>query len=194
MKFVGDRYLRKEDPRLLTGRGRYVGDITLPGMLHIVLLRSPHAHARIHRVDTARAREHPGVADVVTFDDLGLAARPLAMVPPHAELRGRNFSLLAGRRARFAGEPVAAVVADSRYAAEDARELIEVEYEPLASAQTLAPGAPAVHDEIPDNVAEGRGGPPSGPDTRIRDTLRHAPEIAVLYGSAYLGAELLLAA
>jgi xanthine dehydrogenase molybdopterin-binding subunit B len=71
VKFVGDRHLRKEDPRLLTGRGRYVGDITLPGMLHVVLLRSPHAHARIHHVDTARAREHPGVADVVTFGDLG---------------------------------------------------------------------------------------------------------------------------
>ena len=153
MKFVGDRHLRKEDPRLLTGRGRYVGDITLPGMLHVVLLRSPHAHARIRRVDAARAREHPGVADVVTFADLGPAARPLAMVPPHVELRGRNFSLLAGDRARFVGEPVAAVVADSRYAAEDARELVEVEYEPLTSAQTLAPGAPAVHDDIPDNVA-----------------------------------------
>ena len=153
MKFVGDRHLRKEDPRLLTGRGRYVGDITLPGMLHVVLLRSPHAHARIRRVDAARAREHPGVADVVTFADLGPAARPLAMVPPHAELRGRNFSSLAGDRARFVGEAVAAVVADSRYAAEDARELVEVEYEPLASAQTLAPGAPAVHDDIPDNVA-----------------------------------------
>ena len=96
MKFVGDRYLRKEDPRLLAGRGRYVGDITLPGMLHVVLLRSPHAHARIHRVDGARARGHPAVVDVVTFGDLGPAARPLAMVPPHAELRGHNFSMLAG--------------------------------------------------------------------------------------------------
>ena len=56
MKFVGDRYLRKEDPRLLTGRGRYVGDIALPGMLHVVLLRSPHAHARIHRVGPATTR------------------------------------------------------------------------------------------------------------------------------------------
>ena len=91
-------------------------------------------------MDAARARAHPGVVDVVTFADLGPAARPLAMVPPHAELRGRNFSLLAGDRARFVGEAVAAVVADSRYAAEDARELIEVEYEPLASAQTLAAG------------------------------------------------------
>ena len=153
MKFVGDRHLRKEDPRLLTGRGRYVGDIALPGMLHVALVRSPHAHARILGVDAARAREHPGVVDVVTFADLGHSARTLPMVPPHPELRGMNFAPLAGDRARFVGEPVAAVVADSRYAAEDARELIAVDYEPLPSAQTLAPGAPPVHDEIRDNVA-----------------------------------------
>ena len=72
MKFVGDRHLRKEDPRLLTGRGRYVADIALPGLLHAVLLRSPHAHARIARVDSTRARVHPGVVDVVAFADLGL--------------------------------------------------------------------------------------------------------------------------
>jgi CO/xanthine dehydrogenase Mo-binding subunit len=176
VKFVGDRYLRKEDPRLLTGRGRYVGDITLPGMLHVVLLRSPHAHARIHRVDAARAREHPGVVDVVSFADLGPAARPFAMVPPHTELRGHNFSLLAGDRARFVGEAVAAVVADSRYAAEDARELIEVEYEPLASAQTLATGSPAVHDDIADNVA-GRVTLTRGD---VEAALRTSPRVASL--------------
>jgi CO/xanthine dehydrogenase Mo-binding subunit len=104
-------------------------------------------------VDAARAREHPGVVDLVTVADLAGAARALPMVPPHPELRGVNFAPLAGERARFVGEPVAAVVADSRYAAEDARELISIDYEPLPSAQTLAPGAPAVHDDIPDNVA-----------------------------------------
>ncbi len=153
MKFVGDRHLRKEDPRLLTGRGRYVGDIVLPGMLHAVLVRSPHAHARIVSVDATRAREHPGVVDVVAFDDLGQAGRTLPMVPPHPALRGHNFCPLADGRARFVGEPVAAVVAETRYAAEDARELVEVEYEPYPSAQTLEPGAPAVHDDVPDNVA-----------------------------------------
>ena len=153
MKFVGDRYLRKEDPRLLTGRGQYVGDIALPGMLHAALVRSPHAHARIVRVDAARAREHPGVVDVVSFADLGAAGRPFPIVPPHPELRGHNFAMLADGRARFVGEVVAAVVADSRYTAEDARELVDVEYEPLPSAQTLAPGAPAVHDNVPDNLA-----------------------------------------
>ena len=65
MKFVGDRHLRKEDPRLLTGRGRYVADIALPGLLHAVLLRSPHAHARIHRIDAARARAHRDRKSVV---------------------------------------------------------------------------------------------------------------------------------
>lgn len=153
MKFVGDRHLRKEDPRLLTGRGRYVGDLALPGMLHVVLLRSPHAHARIRRVDADRARAHPGVVDVVTFAELGGAARAFPMVPPHPELRGHNFAPLAGDRVRFVGEAVAAVVADSRYAAEDARDLLEVDYEVLPSAQTLTPGAPAVHDDIPDNLA-----------------------------------------
>jgi carbon-monoxide dehydrogenase large subunit len=153
VKFVGDRHLRKEDPRLLTGRGRYVGDLALPGMLHVVLLRSPHAHARIRRVDADRARAHPGVVDVVTFAELGGAARAFPMVPPHPELRGHNFAPLAGDRVRFVGEAVAAVVADSRYAAEDARDLLEVDYEVLPSAQTLTPGAPAVHDDIPDNLA-----------------------------------------
>jgi carbon-monoxide dehydrogenase large subunit len=153
VKFVGDRHLRKEDPRLLTGHGRYVGDIVLPGLLHVAIVRSPHAHARIVRVDTSRAREHPGVVDVVTFADLGAAGRPLPIVPPHPELQGHNFSMLADGRARFVGEPIAAVVADTRYAAEDARELVEIEYEPLPSAQTLAPGAPSVHDDVADNVA-----------------------------------------
>jgi carbon-monoxide dehydrogenase large subunit len=153
VKFVGDRYLRKEDPRLLTGRGQYVGDIALPGMLHAALVRSPHAHARIVRVDATRAREHPGVVDVVGFVDLDSAGRPFPIVPPHPELRGHNFSMLADGRTRFVGEVVAVVVGDSRYTAEDARELVDVEYEPLPSAQSLATGAPAVHDDVPDNLA-----------------------------------------
>ena len=153
MKFVGDRYLRKEDPRLVTGRGRYVADLALPGLLHAALVRSPHAHARIASIDAARAREHLGVVDVVAFADLGAAGRPMPIVPPHPVLAGRNFCPLAAGRARFVGEVVAAVVAESRYAAEDARELVSVDYEPLPSAQTLDAGAPAVHDDVPDNLA-----------------------------------------
>jgi carbon-monoxide dehydrogenase large subunit len=154
VKFIGDRLLRKEDPRLLQGRGRYVGDIALPGMLHAAIVRSPHAHARIVAIDAERARSAPGVAGVITFADLGEAARPLAVVPPHPALRAKNFHLLAGDRARFVGEAVAVVVADSPYAAEDARALIDVAYEPLPSVQDPTDARSAtVHDDIPDNVA-----------------------------------------
>ena len=154
MKFIGDRLLRKEDPRLVQGRGRYVGDIALPGMLHAAIVRSPHAHARIVAIDAERALKAPGVAGVVTYVDLGDAARPLPIVPPHAGLRGKNFHLLAGDRARFVGEAVAVVLADSRYAAEDARALIDVAWEPLPSVQEpTAPGSARVHDDIPDNLA-----------------------------------------
>src|SRR5213593_4167381 len=123
-------------------------------MLHTAIVRSPHAHARIGAIDASRALEAPGVAGVVTFADLGEAARPLPVVPPHAALRGKNFCLLAGDRARFVGEAVAVVLADSRYAAEDARTLIDVSWEPLPSVQDpTAPGAARVHDDIPDNLA-----------------------------------------
>src|SRR5262249_3472249 len=141
-------------PGLVEGRGRYVGDIALPGMLHAVMVRSPHAHARIRAIDAARALKTPGVAGVVTFADLGEAARPLPIVPPHAALRGKNFHLLAGDRARFVGEAVAVVVAESRAAAEDARVLVDVAWEPLPSAQEpTAPGAARVHDDVADNLA-----------------------------------------
>ncbi len=154
MKFVGDRLLRKEDPRLVQGRGRYVGDIALPGMLHAAFVRSPHAHARIGAIDAARALKTPGVVGVVTFADLGEAARPLPIVPPHAALAGKNFHLLAGDRARFVGEAVAVVVAESCYAAEDARALVDVDWQPLPSVQEpTAPGPARVHDDVLDNLA-----------------------------------------
>jgi carbon-monoxide dehydrogenase large subunit len=155
MKFFGDRLLRKEDPRLLTGRGRYVGDIRLPGMLHVAMVRSPHAHARIGAIAVDEARRVPGVVDVVTFADLGSAAVMLPIVPVEPALRGRNVTILAGDRARYVGEVVAAVVAESRYAAEDARDAVAVDYEPLPAVQDLAPaaGGVPVHDDVPDNVA-----------------------------------------
>src|SRR5215813_3442651 len=154
VKFIGDRLLRKEDPRLVQGQGRYVGDIALPGMLDAAIVRSPHAHARIASIDTERALKAPGVAGVVTYADLGDAARSLPIVPPHAALAGKNFSLLAGDRVRFVGEAVAVVAAASRGAAEDARERIDVAWEPLPSVQEpTAPGPARVHDDVPDNIA-----------------------------------------
>src|SRR5436309_5880443 len=123
-------------------------------MLHAAIVRSPHAHARIGAIDLSRALKAPGVVGVVTFAALGEAARPLPIVPPHAALRGKNFHLLAEDRARFVGEAVAVVLADSRYAAEDARALIDVAWEPLPSVQEpTAPGSARVHDDIPDNLA-----------------------------------------
>jgi len=96
----------------------------------------------------------PGVVAVVTAAVLGDAARPLPIVPPHAALRGKSFSLLAGDRARFVGEAVAVVVAENRYIAEDAREQIDVAWEPMASVQDPTDAGPArVHDDIPDNLA-----------------------------------------
>src|SRR5437870_8081358 len=123
-------------------------------MLHAAILRSPHAHARIGAIDAQRASKALGVVGVVTFADLNDAARPLPIVPPHAELSGKNWSVVAGARARFVGEAVAVVVAESRDAAEDARALIDVAWEPLPSVQEpTAPGPARVHDDIPDNLA-----------------------------------------
>ena len=154
MKFVGDRLLRKEDPRLVQGRGRYVGDIALPGMLHAAFVRSPHAHARLGAINADRVLKVPGVVAVVTGADLGEAGRSLPIVPPHAALRGQNFCLLASDRARFVGEAVAVVVAESRNAAEDGRAQIDVDWEPLPSVQDpTAPGPARVHEDIPDNLA-----------------------------------------
>ncbi|HZB39561.1 MAG TPA: molybdopterin cofactor-binding domain-containing protein, partial [Ilumatobacter sp.] len=120
------RMLRKEDVRFLRGRGNYVDDITLPGMLHGALLRSPHAHARIVSIDTARAEAHPKVHAVITgavLDTLGLAWMPTMSYDTQA--------VLATDRVRFHGQEVAFVIADDRYSARDALELIDVEYEVL---------------------------------------------------------------
>jgi CO/xanthine dehydrogenase Mo-binding subunit len=123
-------------------------------MLHAAIVRSPHAHARLGVIDATRALKAPGVVGVVTFADLGESARPLPIVPPHAALRGKNFRLLAGDRARFVGEAVAVVVAESRAAAEDARALVDVAWEPLPSVQApTAPGGARVHDDVADNLA-----------------------------------------
>ena len=120
-------------------------------------------------------RAAPGVAAVLTFADLGPAAAPLPIVPPHPALRGKNFHLLAGDRARFVGEAVAVVVAESRHAAEDARELIAVDYEPLPSVQEAAdPGPARVHDDLPDNLA-GRVTLSRGD---VEAALRAAPRVA----------------
>ncbi len=145
---IGTRIHRKEDDRFLRGRGRYLDDIKLPGMLHLELLRSPHAHARIRSIDTSRARALPGVVAVITGQDL--AAHKLAWMPT---LSGDTQAVLATDKVRFQGQEVAAVVATSPYIAKDAVQFIEVDYEVLPAVvdprRALEPGAPVIRDDKP---------------------------------------------
>jgi len=138
---------RKEDARFIRGQGTFTDDISLPGMLHGAILRSPLAHARIVSVDATAARAHPKVAAVLTGADL--AERGLAWMPT---LSGDVQAVLATDKVRFQGQEVAFVVATDRYAARDALELIMVDYEPLSplvDARTaLADGAPLVRDDL----------------------------------------------
>jgi carbon-monoxide dehydrogenase large subunit len=141
------RMLRKEDPRFVRGRGRYTDDVQLPGMLHLAILRSPFAHARIVSVDTSAAEASPGVRAVVTGETLkGLG---LAWMPT---LSNDVQAVLATDKVRFQGQEVAFVVADNRYAARDALELIDVEYDvldPVIDARkALEPGAPVIRDDL----------------------------------------------
>jgi len=141
------RIQRKEDPRFVRGKGNYVDDIVLPGMLHGAILRSPVAHARLVSIDTSAALAHPGVVAVITGQDLlGLK---LAWAPT---LSADVQAVLVTDKVRFQGQEVAFVIAEDRYAARDALELIEVDYDvltPVVDARTaLAPGAPVVRDEL----------------------------------------------
>ena len=159
---LGSRTKRNEDPRLLTGRALFVDDLDLPGMLHVAFLRSPYAHARIRSIDTSRARKHEGVIAVYTAEDLGSYWQPGPLLVPPPPVEGMVFNQrtqvpLAKDKVRQLGEPIAVVVAISRYVAEDALPDVEVEYESLPAAvdmeKALAPGAPLVHEDVGSNLA-----------------------------------------
>jgi aerobic carbon-monoxide dehydrogenase large subunit len=141
------RMLRKEDPRFVRGRGRYVDDVQLPGMLHLAILRSPVAHARIVSIDTSAAEAQPNVKAVVT--GAALAAQGLAWMPT---LSNDVQAVLATDKVRFQGQEVAFVVATDRYSARDALELIDVEYDVLDPVidvrKALAPDAPLIRDDL----------------------------------------------
>ncbi|HEY8692251.1 MAG TPA: molybdopterin cofactor-binding domain-containing protein, partial [Chloroflexota bacterium] len=153
-KYVGQPMPRREDDRLTTGAGRYVDDIHLPGMLHAAFLRSPYAHARICSVDVSAALAMPGVHAAITGEDARTRTKPMGTLVPTP--RQITHYCLAVDKARFMGEPVAAVAADTRAIAEDALERIVVDYEPLpvsADADTaMAPGAEKLYDELDSNV------------------------------------------
>ena len=155
---VGASPKRKEDGRFVAGRGRYLDDVRVEGLLHLAVVRSPHAHARVAGVDGAAARACDGVIAVLTLADLPELAA--ATVPPLVpEPRGRPYvhPVLAGARVRHVGEPVAVVVATSPYAAADGVERVAVAYHPLPAAVSpaaaSAAGAPRVNETWPDNLA-----------------------------------------
>jgi carbon-monoxide dehydrogenase large subunit len=152
----GARVPRREDRRLITGRGRYVGDVTLPGTAHVAFVRSVHAHARIRGVDVSAAANAPGVITVVMGADPAIARRRIrarSALPAYVET---EQPVLAWPRVRHVGEAVAAVVADDPYQAADAAALVRVDYEPLPAAvdmrAALDAAAPLVHDDAPGNV------------------------------------------
>jgi carbon-monoxide dehydrogenase large subunit len=153
---VGARVRRVEDPRFLTGRGQYVDDLRLPGTLHVAFVRSTHGHALLRGVEPGAARALPGVVSVFTARELEGLVRPIRALCTTPGYRECDTPVLAAGKVRMVGEAIAAVVAESRYQAEDGADAVAVDYEPLPVVttieQALAPGAPAVHDEIPDNL------------------------------------------
>ncbi|MDH3315924.1 MAG: xanthine dehydrogenase family protein molybdopterin-binding subunit [Gammaproteobacteria bacterium] len=159
-QLFGTRLPRTEDLALITGQGRYVDDIKLPGMLQAAFLRSPHAHARISSIDTTAAAQLEGVHAVLTLDDLGPehADRPMLQAYPNPRIKQNILPhLLARDEVALVGQTVALVVADNRYIAEDALALIEVDYQPLPAVvdcrKALDSAAPKAHSSAPNNLA-----------------------------------------
>ncbi|MEP7011611.1 MAG: xanthine dehydrogenase family protein molybdopterin-binding subunit [Acidobacteriota bacterium] len=159
---IGKRVTRNEDARLLTGRALFVDDLDLPGMAHVAFVRSPHAHARLVAIDVSRALSREGVFAIYTAEDLGRYWQhgPLLVPPPPVPgmtFHERTQVPLAKGKVRQVGEPIAVVVAASRYLAEDALEDIEVEYEPLPAVvdleRALASDSALVHEDVGSNVA-----------------------------------------
>jgi aerobic carbon-monoxide dehydrogenase large subunit len=156
-KLIGAPVRRVEDAKLITGAAQYLDDLKLPGMAHVAILRSPYAHARIRGIDTSRAAAHPGVVAVYTGKDFeDLPALPCAWQAAGVENFVNTPRVLEIDRVTFTGAGVAAVVAENRYAAEDALGLIDVDWEPLPVVvdveDAVADGAPQLHENAPGNV------------------------------------------
>jgi carbon-monoxide dehydrogenase large subunit len=155
-KWVGQALRRKEDPRMITGKGNYVDDMVVSGMLHMAVVRSPEAHARIVSIDASGAKELPGIHGVFAGEDLELASGiPMAWVPPGVELHTPEHWPLAKGEVKYVGQGVAVVVGEDKYAVVDAAEQVFVEYEPLPVVvdpeKALEDGATLVHPEFGTN-------------------------------------------
>lgn len=150
---------RMEDPQLITGRGKYVDDITLPNMLHMTILRSPYAHARIKRIDVSQALKQAGVVKVITGEEIRKECNLLQLGWDASALGSKVPARypLAVEKTRYVGDPVAAVIASDKYAAVDATDLVSVDYEPrpviVDPEKAMEKDAPLVHDELGSNVS-----------------------------------------
>jgi len=159
---VGQPVKRVEDGRLLVGQGRFVDDLHLPRMVHAAFVRSPHAHALIRGVDVRRAAALPGVVAVLTGEEAARLCRPWrGILTDYTGMKSALQYPLALDRVRYVGEPVVAIAAPDRYLAEDACDLVEVDYEPLPPVvdpeAAMRPDAPVIHEELGDNIIY-RGG------------------------------------
>jgi carbon-monoxide dehydrogenase large subunit len=156
---IGARIQRREDPRLITGHGRYVDDMTRPGMLHMVVVRSPFAHAKIRSIDPGPAKKAPGVLAVLTaadFKDHIAGGIPVSASFVAEKKQVPNQFPIATDEVVYQGEPVAVVLAEERYQAADAAALVEVDYDPLPAVmdieKAMEPGSPTAHSGAPDNI------------------------------------------
>ncbi len=170
MSFIGKPIPRKEDDRLLAGRGCYADDLSLPGQAHACMVRSPHAHARILSIGTEQALQTPGVLAVLTGQDAAadglkpIPHRPVTVNPHEVALRNRDgspfyippYAVLPTDKARFVGAAIAMVIAENAMTAKDGAEAVAVEYEPLpavcATLQAAAAGAPLVWEDLGSNL------------------------------------------
>ena len=158
-RIFGSGIRRREDPRLITGQASYTDDIKLTGMVHAAILRSPHAHARITSINTDAAKSASGVLAVYTGADIEGVLNPIpcAWAIPDSDLKAVAYPAIASGVVRYVGDAVAVVVAQNRYQAEDALELIDVDYEPLPAIinpeDALGDGAPQLHEDAPNNQA-----------------------------------------
>src|SRR5216117_4060308 len=162
-RLFGKSIKRREDPRFITGRGRYVDDLKLPGMTYAAFVRSPHAHTRIRKIDTAAATRHPGVVAVFTGKDMtGVNSLPCGWdLRKEKKVPGvmQDLAIMphTSDAARHVGDPVAIVIADSHEAAIDGAEKVQVDWEPLPAVtiteKAAASGAPKLHEGAPGNVA-----------------------------------------
>lgn len=155
-RIFGSGIKRREDPRLITGKAQYTDDISLPGMVYMAIVRSPHAHAKIKSINTSQAKAMKGVVAIFTGSDVDLGV-PCAWLIPGSDLKTPKHPALAQGKVRYEGDAVAIVIAENRYLAQDAAEAVQVDYEVLGAVvnpeEATKPGAPQLFDDVPNNIA-----------------------------------------